>query len=114
VATVEDVDTAVSSGPGLRWAVMGPTLLFHLGAGQGGLAGFCERYSASFNRWWDDLGQPHLDPATTKRLADGLRPITTGHTIDDLSTHRDALLTAVVAATHRHSARDATPCLPSP
>ncbi len=28
VVTVEDIDTAISSGPGLRWAVMGPTLLF--------------------------------------------------------------------------------------
>src|SRR4051812_30176088 len=57
VATVEDVDTAVSSGPGLRWAVMGPTLLFHLGGGPGGLAEFCERYADSFHRWWDDLGE---------------------------------------------------------
>ena len=28
VASVEDVDTAVWAGPGLRWAVMGPTMLF--------------------------------------------------------------------------------------
>jgi carnitine 3-dehydrogenase len=105
VATVEDIDTAVSSGPGLRWAVMGPTLLFHLGAGQGGLAAFCERYSDSFNRWWDDLGEPHLDPVTSARLVDGLRPITDAHPVDELSTRRDALLTAVVAATHPHGAR---------
>ena len=36
VATVADIDTAVASGPGQRWAVMGPTLLFHLGADEGG------------------------------------------------------------------------------
>ena len=102
VATLEDIDTAVSSGPGLRWAVMGPTLLFHLGAGEGGLAAFCERYSDSFNRWWDDLGEPHLDPVTSGSLVDGLRQVTETHSVDDLSTRRDALLTAIVASTHGH------------
>ena len=42
---------------GLRWAAMGPNLLFHLAAGEGGLGAYCERYGPSFNRWWDDLGQ---------------------------------------------------------
>ena len=104
VATVEDIDTAVSSGPGLRWAVMGPTLLFHLGAGEGGLADFCERYSDSFNRWWDDLGEPHLGQITSGRLVDGLKPITDTHSVDELAAQRDAVLTTIVAATHRDGA----------
>ena len=29
-ASVEDIDTAIWAGPGLRWAAMGPTMLFHL------------------------------------------------------------------------------------
>ena len=99
VATVRDVDTAVSSGPGLRWAVMGPTLLFHLGAGDGGLAAFCERYADSFNRWWDDLGQPHLDRATTDRLVEGLSAGGSPTEVEGLAAKRDELLTAVIAAT---------------
>jgi len=31
VATVEEIDRAVSAGPGLRWALMGPFLIHHLG-----------------------------------------------------------------------------------
>jgi carnitine 3-dehydrogenase len=104
VASVEDVDTAVAAGPGLRWAAMGPTMLFHLGAGEGGLAEFCARYADSFNRWWDDLGTPHLDSSTAQRLVDGLEAATRAHTVEDLARRRDALLTAVVAATG--SARD--------
>ena len=99
VATVEDIDTAVSSGPGVRWAVMGPTMLFHLGAGEGGLAAFCERYAHSFNRWWDDLGHPHLDAATSKKLVDGLPSDPASEAIDDLAAKRDRLLAAVIAAT---------------
>lgn len=100
VASVEDVDTAVSAGPGLRWAVMGPTLLFHLGAGEGGLAQFCERYADSFNRWFDNLGQPHLDEATAKRLVDGLRTTSDAHSVDGLSRQRDALLTSMISLAH--------------
>jgi 3-hydroxyacyl-CoA dehydrogenase len=100
VATVRDIDTAVSSGPGLRWAVMGPTLLFHLGGGDGGLAAFCERYADSFNRWWSDLGAPHLDHATAHRLVEGLASGESLESIDALAVRRDELLAAVIAATH--------------
>jgi len=86
---------------------MGPTLLFHLGAGPGDLAEFCERYAESFNGWWDDLGEPHLDPTTAELLVGGLRPITDAHGVDDLAARRDALLTAVVAATHGRARDDA-------
>lgn len=104
VASVEDVDKAVASGPGLRWAVFGPTSLFHLGGDDRGLAAFCERYTESFNRWWDDLGDPRLDPQTTARLVAGVSEATAGRSIADLRAERDAVLTAVVAATH-NSAR---------
>src|ERR1700678_3805762 len=36
VLSVSDADDAVSWGPGLRWGVMGPSLLWHIGGGEGG------------------------------------------------------------------------------
>lgn len=98
VASVEDVDTAVWAGPGLRWAAMGPSMLFHLGAGAGGMAEFCARYSDSFNRWWDDLGQPHLDPETARMLTDGIAKASAGADTAALSAERDALITAMQCA----------------
>lgn len=99
VASVVDIDRAVSSGPGLRWATLGPSQNFHLGADDG-LGQFVEHYAASFNRWWDDLGTPHLDDETAARLVDGLREVTETTSHADLAARRTALLTAVVAATH--------------
>ena len=101
VASVTDVDAAVSSGPGLRWAAMGPTTLFHLGGDEGGLADFCERYAGSFNRWWDDLANPRLDAETVTRLLDGQHPVTDNTSISELAARRDALVTEVVAVTHQ-------------
>ncbi len=98
VASVEDVDTAVWAGPGLRWAAMGPTMLFHLGAGEGGLRSFVDRYTVSFNRWWDDLGELHLDPEAGARLVEGVGDAAEGKTTVELSAERDALLVAMLRA----------------
>jgi hypothetical protein len=38
VASVADVDQALCAGPGLRWALMGQHLIYHLGGGPGDLA----------------------------------------------------------------------------
>ncbi len=102
VASVEDVDTAVWAGPGLRWAAMGPTMLFHLGAGEGGLTSFCERYTDSFNQWWDDLGELHLNPETAARLVAGVAEEAGVTAVADLSAHRDAMLSAILRATADH------------
>jgi len=98
VASVEDVDKAVWAGPGLRWAAMGPHLLFHLGAGEGGLEEFCQRYQPSFHRWWDDLGDARLDAETIKKLADGVVEEVDGD-VETTSAQRDRLITAMLRAT---------------
>lgn len=98
VASVEDVDKAMWAGPGLRWAAMGPTMLFHLGAGEGGLAAFCERYTDSFNRWWDDLGMLHLDSELAKKLVSGVTAEANGEALEALSARRDALIAAMQKA----------------
>ena len=99
VASVEDVDRAIWAGPGLRWAAMGPTMLFHLGAGEGGLPEFCERYADSFHRWWADLGDPRLDAATAEALVQGVKEEAGGESQDTLIRRRDALIVAMLAGT---------------
>ncbi|MEN9645004.1 MAG: L-carnitine dehydrogenase [Actinomycetota bacterium] len=98
VGTVEDVDLAMAAGPGIRWAIFGPTTLFHLGAGDGGLGAFCERYADSFHRWWDDLGDPRLDADTIAVLREGVEAATSGTSIEALAAARDELIATIVAA----------------
>jgi len=99
VASVEDVDKAVWAGPGLRWAAMGPTMLFNLAAGKNGLPEFCERYGESFHRWWDDLGDPRLDPATAAALSEGVNAEGAGASQEELAKRRDALIVAMLNGT---------------
>jgi carnitine 3-dehydrogenase len=97
-ASLEDIDTAVWAGPGLRWAAMGPSMLFHLGAGPGGLAEFCERYSGSFERWWADLGDVRFDQETTAKLLAGIEAEAGQESLKSLCERRDALIKAFLKA----------------
>jgi 3-hydroxyacyl-CoA dehydrogenase len=45
VASVADIDTAISEGPGLRWALMGPHLTFHLAGGASGIGHFVDMFA---------------------------------------------------------------------
>lgn len=99
VASVEDVDKAVWAGPGLRWAAEGPHMLFHLGAGEGGLQEFCNRYGDSFHRWWDDLGDAKLTPELAEKLMQGAEAEGAGQSVEKLSSRRDALITGMLKAT---------------
>ncbi len=97
VASIQDMDSAVAAGPGIRWAAMGPTTLFHLGGDDGGLADFCAHYADSFNRWWEDLGTPRLDAATIATLVSDYEQSPHAD-MDSLVQRRDRLIATLVAA----------------
>ncbi|GKT50535.1 L-carnitine dehydrogenase [Colletotrichum spaethianum] len=63
VADVEDIDKAMSYGPGLRWGVMGPNLLFHLGGGEGGIKYMADHLLVPLMSWYAPK-----DPEVTDEL----------------------------------------------
>ena len=77
---------------------MGPQTLFNLGACEGGMSAFCERYADSFHRLWDDLGTPHLAAAIGAIIEDGLSEAADGKTVTDMAAERDALINAHLKA----------------
>jgi carnitine 3-dehydrogenase len=92
LASVEDVDTAISAGPGLRWAAMGPHMTFHLGGGAGGMAHMLAQFRPAFTAWWKTLGTPELTDEVCQQLIDGLAAAAKGRDLATLARERDAVL----------------------
>ncbi|MBK1661363.1 3-hydroxyacyl-CoA dehydrogenase NAD-binding domain-containing protein [Paracraurococcus ruber] len=98
VATVADVDAAISEGPGLRWALMGPHATFHLAGGEGGYEHFMRHLMPAVTSWWPSLGEPKLTPDLQRALVQGVAEETEGKPIPDLAAARDAALARLLAA----------------
>lgn len=101
VASVADVDAAVAYGPGLRWAIMGPSLTFHLGGGEGGMEHFMQILAGPTQSWWDDLGTPRLTPEVQQKIIAGVREETHDRPIAELARERDAAIVAIRTALRR-------------
>jgi len=98
IASLEDVDKAITAGPGLRWAVMGPHMLFSLASGGAGMEEFCRRYRQSHNDWWETMGTPTLNDEVGKILAKGVEEEGKGRSFEDLAAERDRKLIAILKA----------------
>jgi 3-hydroxyacyl-CoA dehydrogenase len=97
VLSVSDADAAVSWGPGLRWGVMGPNLLFHLAGGEGGIHHFMEHLAGPMTIWWKDLGNPEFTPELKEKIVQGVLAEAGNQSIDELASERDKLLLGLLA-----------------
>lgn len=98
--TVSDLDTAVASGPGLRWALLGPIATQHLAGGAGGLAHVLDHLGPPMVDWWDDLGTPELTPDLVSALVDGVGEELGGREVEVLAA-RDRALRELLAIKQR-------------
>jgi carnitine 3-dehydrogenase len=98
VVDVDDIDRAVSLGPGLGWAAAGPHLTYHLGAGEGGVKLFLDQLLRAFEGWWGSLAQwDRLEPEQVRALT-ALIEKAYGEKIDALGDARDRRLAAMLKA----------------
>ena len=92
LASVEDVDTAISAGPGLRWAAMGPHMTFHLGGGEGGMTHMLAQFRPAFDAWWKTMGTPELTDEVCRQLIAGVAAEANGRDMATLVRDRDEIL----------------------
>lgn len=72
VASVEDIDLAVTEGPGARWAVSGPFITHHLAGGAGGARRAFEHLGPALQAMWSHLGSPSLTPELEQKTIEGI------------------------------------------
>jgi len=101
VASVADVDKALAVGPGIRWALMGPHMIFHLGGGPGGIQHFIDHVGVSFDKLWADMASWTSLPAeTTDALVSGVREEAGDTPAAELARWRDEKIVQLLKAIH--------------
>jgi len=99
VASVADVDRAIASGPGLRWAAMGPHTLYHLGGGDGGMRGHIEHLGHVKEGMLRDIATWTEFPADTVDVLEaGLADALAGRSAASLERERDEALAGFLMA----------------
>ena len=99
VCSIEDADKAVTFGPGLRWGIMGPSLVFQLGGGKVGIDGLLKHLGPSINLWLNDMADFKEFPEEFGKIArDGVeeemknRSAEIGNDDTSLAEYRDKML----------------------
>jgi carnitine 3-dehydrogenase len=97
-ATVAQIDQAVTQGPGLRWAFMGPCLTFHLAGGEGGMAHMLDHFAPTLASPWTRLQAPELTAGLRQQMVEGSEQEAAGRSFAELVSERDRRLIAVLEA----------------
>jgi 3-hydroxypropionate dehydrogenase (NADP+) len=92
VASVEDVDKALYAGPGLRWALMGSHMIYHLGGGEdGGVGHFIDGIgNTTFKAIWEELTTwNYITEPMKEKLIEGIQEEMKGRSFRDFVKWRD-------------------------
>lgn len=102
VCSVEDVDLASCFGPGLRYALMGPHLIYHLGGGEKGVRGIIDHIGPSIEMWWEDMADWKKFPYGCKDiLEEGIKQELGSRTSEELAKWRDEKIVAILKTLDR-------------
>jgi 3-hydroxyacyl-CoA dehydrogenase len=96
VLSVEDMDIAVSYGPGLRWGVMGQSLQWHLGGGEGGIKHFMDHLMEPLAGMMKVLGTPNITPQLKQTIIDGVLREGAGRSIDQLAKKENEVIVGLL------------------
>ncbi|MGZ3570267.1 MAG: 3-hydroxyacyl-CoA dehydrogenase family protein [Thermodesulfobacteriota bacterium] len=97
IASVEDVDKALYAGPGIRWALMGQHLIYHLGGGEGGYEYFIDHIGKAFGTLWEDMPTwTEISDESKKTLVEGIKDAVGDKSLTDLAQWRDKKIVDLV------------------
>ena len=98
VADIADIDAAISHGPGLRWALLGPFLNLHLSGGPGGMAHMLAHLGPPTEAMWRDLGHVALTPELVEQLGRLMAERVASLPMAEMVAQRDAALVGLLRA----------------
>ena len=112
IATTGEIDDALVYSAGLRWALMGPFLTYHLAGGEGGMAAFMAQFDPSLDLPWTDLKFPRWSDELSGRLIDGCEAQAGGRSVREMEAKRNAVLVDILAVLKKHGIGAGSVALP--
>jgi carnitine 3-dehydrogenase len=97
-ATTDELDAAITGGPGLRWAFMGTCMAFHLAGGEEGMAHMLEQFGPALELPWTRLKAPELTEDLKERMISQTRAQAGTLSVREIERLRDQTLIKVMAA----------------
>ena len=98
VASAEDIDAAITDGPGMRWAVNGPCTVLHVSGGRGGVRSTLAHMGKPMNAMAQTLYEGPITPEMSDAVIASVESMMQDKDVDDLTRHRDFSLLAVIRA----------------
>jgi 3-hydroxyacyl-CoA dehydrogenase len=96
VLSVTDADDAVSYGPGLRWGVMGPSLQWHVGGGEGGIHHFMEHLMDGLTGLMKGIGNPQVTPELKETIIEGVMRAAGSRSVNQLAQSENDVLVGLL------------------
>lgn len=96
VLSVADADDAVSYGPGLRWGVMGPSLQWHVGGGQGGIHHFMDHLMEPLVGMMKTLGSPQITAELKQAIVEGVVAKAGDRSVEQLAQSENEMLVGLL------------------
>jgi 3-hydroxyacyl-CoA dehydrogenase len=96
ILSVEDADDAVSWGPGLRWGLMGPNMLWHIGGGEGGIQQFMEKFMDPLVTMMKDLGNPVVTTELRQTIIGGVMQEAGNRSVKQLAQEENEMLLRLI------------------
>ena len=103
VASLPDIDKAMTDGPGLRWALMGPFLTYHLAGGPGGMEAFMKQFAPMQEKLWAELGTPIIALDSQHFVSEAMGEAVGDKPVSEFVYERDRSLLALLGARHKIS-----------
>ena len=98
IATTRELDEAIMYGPGLRWAIMGTCLTFHLAGGKTGMRHMLEQFGPALELPWTKLKAPELTNDLIEKMVSGTSEQAGEKSVKELEKLRDECLIEILQA----------------
>ena len=102
VANTQELDDAIIYGPGLRWAIMGTCLTYHLAGGNSGMRHMLEQFGPALKLPWTKLKAPELSDELIEKMVTGTALQAGTKSIEELEKLRDNCLIEIIKALKKY------------